>query len=164
MLSESSSETIGDWVQRSFDMLEPEKTKVINYVVGWLTDNGYDISEPLDTLPDGVRQMIEDNALDILNPHMADELGISHDRERSVGESSGKWSNDNPEYISYLVVKDKDGNDKIESGWEFREDAKDRQNELKEDGISTKMFSRRYLKSINLDPSDDSNWFSGVFQ
>ena len=59
------------------------------------------------------------------------------------------------------MVKCKDGTEKIESGWDYAEDAKDRKNELKEDGIPSRSVSRRYLKSVGLDPSDDSNWFKG---
>lgn len=76
----------------------------------------------------------------------------------SVDESKGI---DEESYKAYIVVKCKDGTEKIESGWEFSEDAKDRKNELKEDGISSRSVSRRYLKSVGLDPSNDSNWFKG---
>lgn len=76
----------------------------------------------------------------------------------SVDESNGI---DEESYKTYIVVKCKDGTEKIESGWEFSEDARDRKNELKEDGIQSKSVSRRYLKSIGLDPTDDSSWFKG---
>ena len=76
----------------------------------------------------------------------------------SVNESKGI---DEESYKAYIVVKCKDGTEKIESGWEFYEDAKDRKKELKEDGIQSRSVSRRYLKSVGLNPSEDSNWFKG---
>lgn len=76
----------------------------------------------------------------------------------SVDESKGI---DEESYKAYIVVKCKDGTEKIESGWDFSEDAKDRKNELKEEGIQSKSVSRRYLKSVGLDPTDDSNWLKG---
>lgn len=78
--------------------------------------------------------------------------------DESVDESKGI---DEESYKTYIVVKCKDGTEKIESGWEFSEDAKDRKNELKEDGIQSKSVSRRYLKSVSLDPTDNSSWFKG---
>lgn len=63
---------------------------------------------------------------------------------------------DQPEYKRYVVI-----NDKIESGWDYPEDAKDRKNELEEDGIPSKILSRQFLKRNGIDPSDDGNWITG---
>ena len=61
---------------------------------------------------------------------------------------------DNKDYSFYVVLGD--GN--IESGWEYREDALDRMNELKEDGVKSKVLSRRALGEK---PLDDANWHKG---
>lgn len=82
----------------------------------------------------------------------------------SVGEScfgNYEYSNmcesfDQPEYKRYVVI-----NGKIESGWDYTEDAKDRKNELEEDGIPSKILSRQFLIRNGIDPSDDGNWITG---
>ena len=57
-------------------------------------------------------------------------------------------------YQFYCVLED----GSIESGWEFNEDAIDRQKEMKEDGISSKVVSRRTMGDR---PDDNANWHRG---
>ena len=64
----------------------------------------------------------------------------------------------NPDYIYYCVV-----NGKIESGWEYQEDAKDNAREMFEfqPRNAVKIYSLRHLNKIGLDPNDDANWHTG---
>ena len=62
---------------------------------------------------------------------------------------------DRNEYNFYVVLND----GSIESGWEFKEDATDRKNELAEDSVSCKVLSRR---SLGEKPLDDNNWHKGA--
>jgi hypothetical protein len=75
----------------------------------------------------------------------------------------------NPEYTHYVVVWRGDGKRKIESGWSFREDAKDRFVEIVDveaEGVgpfqdaSAKVVSKSALRRMNLDAEEDRDWFS----
>lgn len=46
----------------------------------------------------------------------------------------------------------------IYSGWDYREDAKDDAEELKELGIPHKIVSRRFLEQNGIDPNDGASW------
>jgi len=61
----------------------------------------------------------------------------------------------NPDYTHYVIV-----NGKIESGWEYPEDAKDNAREILEfqPRTAVKIYSLRHLNKIGLDPNDDANW------
>jgi len=61
----------------------------------------------------------------------------------------------NPDYTHYVLV-----NGKIESGWEYPEDAKDNAREILEfqPRNAVKIYSLRHLNKIGLDPDDDANW------
>lgn len=62
---------------------------------------------------------------------------------------------DRNEYNFYVVLND----GSIESGWEFKEDATDRKNELAEDSVLCKVLSRR---SLGDKPLDNANWHKGA--
>jgi hypothetical protein len=61
----------------------------------------------------------------------------------------------NPDYKYYVIVSGK-----IESGWEYSEDAKDNAREILEfqPRSAVKIYSLRHLNKIGLDPDDDDNW------
>ena len=61
-------------------------------------------------------------------------------------------------YIAWVVLQD----GKIESGWEFTEDAKDQVRELKECGIVSKVLHRLGLTRIGIDPDQNANWVTGT--
>lgn len=65
---------------------------------------------------------------------------------------------DQKDYEFYVVLDD----GSIESGWEYKEDAKDRQDELKEDGIKSKIYTRRFLENSDRNPDEDDNWHKGM--
>tara|TARA_R110000824_G_scaffold397559_2_gene600558 strand:- start:606 stop:887 length:282 start_codon:yes stop_codon:yes gene_type:complete len=78
--------------------------------------------------------------------------------ERIVQEAKvliGK--NNDKDYKFYTVVKDK-----IEGGWEYKDDAKDNIDEMKEEGIRGKILSITGLERKGIDPNDDKNWTSGA--
>lgn len=88
--------------------------------------------------------------------HIHEALAYWRNQLHQLNESK----NDNDEYTKYVVVTD-GSKLKIESGWKYSDDAKDRAKELKEDGIQSKTLSRKYLVSKGIDPADDSSWFKG---
>lgn len=57
-------------------------------------------------------------------------------------------------YVAYVLLP----SGKIESGWEYLEDARDRLQELREDGIRARVVSARALA---VDPEDKANWHKG---
>lgn len=73
-------------------------------------------------------------------------------------ERMSSGANDNPEYQWYVVIRTRADTNKIESGWEYREDANDQKREFKGSGISVGVYSRRYLRQIGLDPVDPGSW------
>jgi hypothetical protein len=102
---------------------------------------------------------------DELMPVFGDDDSMSNFSRRSIpatliGKSKkakgliGK--NNDKDYKFYTVVKDK-----IEGGWEYKDDAKDNIDEMKEEGIRGKILSITGLKSKGIDPNDDKNWTSG---
>lgn len=60
------------------------------------------------------------------------------------------------DYQFYVVV-----NDKIHSGWEYREDAQDMVDEIKEDGTKAKIYKKAGLKKLNLNPDNNKDWKEG---
>lgn len=63
-----------------------------------------------------------------------------------------------PEYIAYVVVENK-----IESGWEFRDDAIDRMSDMNEEWdrqYKVRVYTKRGLKGINLNPDDNAYWLT----
>ena len=64
----------------------------------------------------------------------------------------------NPDYTFYVVNP---ADKKIESGWEFAEDAKDDAREAKGEGRTVKVLSRAGLKSLGIDPNNDQHWAGG---
>ena len=57
----------------------------------------------------------------------------------------------NPDYAFYVV-----GKNKIISGWEYREDAKDALEDTP--GVDAKVYSKVTLKKLGLDADNDSDW------
>ncbi|MFW6312216.1 MAG: hypothetical protein ACOC1K_08300 [Nanoarchaeota archaeon] len=55
-------------------------------------------------------------------------------------------------YEFYVVV-----NNKIQSGWEYREDAQDMEDELKENGKKAKIYKKQGLKKLDLDPDNNKD-------
>ena len=92
----------------------------------------------------GVRRQFCPEDLMLVNPDLArrDTLGITAS------------TTDNDEYKYYVVLD----SGKIESGWEYKEDAEDRHEALTEDGVHSKVVARRTLKGIE---RDDSSWHAG---
>ena len=77
--------------------------------------------------------------------------------ERIAQEAKGLiGKNNDKDYKFYTVVKDK-----IEGGWEYKDDAKDNIDEMKEEGIRGKILSITGLERKGIDPNDDKNWTSG---
>ncbi len=62
-----------------------------------------------------------------------------------------------PDYGFYVLNK---ATKKIESGWPFAEDAKDRVREIKEEspGSNVGVYTLGYLKRRDIDPNDNSHW------
>ena len=87
---------------------------------------------------------------------MNDRIKIAKELLRIAKSLVAKWNDDG--YRFYVVL---DGESKIESGWEYREDAKDRLDEMMEDGVKGKIFARRALLAMGMNPDDDSNWHTG---
>lgn len=82
--------------------------------------------------------------------------GVGWEPEK-IGEINE--STNQKDYKFYVVGKNKKGDNKIESGWEFKEDAQDQIAELKDTGISgVKVLQRAGLKKLGLDPDKDSDW------
>jgi hypothetical protein len=51
---------------------------------------------------------------------------------------------------------------KIESGWEFKEDAQDQVAEIKSaDRITAKVLTKQGLKNQGLNPDDNKDWVAG---
>lgn len=63
-----------------------------------------------------------------------------------------------PTYKYYVVNRI---NRKIESGWDFREDAVDRQKELRTAHGIFRVFAKRTVLMFGIDPNDDNNWIKG---
>lgn len=59
-------------------------------------------------------------------------------------------------YEFYVVV-----NNKIQSGWEYREDAQDMVDELKENGTKAKIYKKAGLKKLGLNPDNNKDWKEG---
>jgi len=59
----------------------------------------------------------------------------------------------NKDYRCWVVSEGK-----IFSGWEYREDAQDSLDELRECGKQGKVLTRKGLERINLNPDNDSDW------
>lgn len=60
------------------------------------------------------------------------------------------------DYLFYIFSIDQN---KILSGWEYREDALDRAKEMRENGWKVKIFSKSYLiNNLKLNPDDNSSW------
>lgn len=58
-------------------------------------------------------------------------------------------------YKFYMVI----GN-KIESGWDYKEDALDHKNDLPDPKVG-RILSKTYLKSQGIDPDDNASWLMG---
>ena len=61
-----------------------------------------------------------------------------------------------PGYKFYVVI----GGNKIESGWEYKEDAKDQLGELPSEQRPGKVFQRLGLKKLGLDPENENDWYT----
>jgi hypothetical protein len=88
-------------------------------------------------------------------------LKMSRKEWDMIGKKSGwvkKAGINNPDYLFWVVV---DG--KIESGWEYIEDAKDQVRENLPAGKIGKIFKRLGLKKIGLNPDNDEDWIKGFF-
>lgn len=69
------------------------------------------------------------------------------------------YAYDNSEYQWYVVVRSRaSALNKVESGWEYKEDANDHKREFSNAGISAGVYSRKYLRQIGLDPSMAASW------
>ena len=79
-------------------------------------------------------------------------------RIRRIAKSllASKW---NRKEYQYYVLLEKE--DKIESGWEYLEDAKDRVAELKFDDTRSRVVTKKTLLMMKKNPEDDSNWHVG---
>lgn len=64
-------------------------------------------------------------------------------------------------YEYYVVIKNSKGDLKIESGWEYPEDAKDQVKELKKT-LNPKIYKRKGLRGVGLDPKNNSDWHTGL--
>ncbi len=64
---------------------------------------------------------------------------------------------DKKDYAFYVQLDD----GSIESGWEYKEDAKDRQGELNGGGIKSKVYTREFLEKSGKSPKEDANWHKG---
>lgn len=73
---------------------------------------------------------------------------------RKAAKRNPTWKYNQQDYTHYVY---RDG--KIMSGWSYADDAKDAKNELPEEWKKgAKVFSKRHLKSIGVDPDMDENW------
>lgn len=59
------------------------------------------------------------------------------------------------DYAFYVVAKGK-----IESGWEYREDANDQAKDNLPDTWGAKVYAKMALKKLNLNPDDNSQWLT----
>ena len=60
-----------------------------------------------------------------------------------------------PDYKFYLFDPEKNT---IHSGWEYREDAKDAQDEAAESDRILKIFSKRFLLQKGINPDNNKSW------
>ena len=86
-------------------------------------------------------------------------LGVlEHGARSEQGEGVGMTpAHNQPGYTHYALDK---STKKIESGWEFAEDAADRVREIKEEspGSNVGVYTLGYLKRSDIDPNDNSHW------
>jgi len=65
------------------------------------------------------------------------------------------------EYKYYVILPD----GKIESGWEYKEDAEDQKENLPDKFIKTaKIIKLKGLKTKNIDPDNDKNWAGNIMK
>jgi hypothetical protein len=65
------------------------------------------------------------------------------------------------DYTHYVVVS-KDGEPRIESGWEYAEDAKEQIKGNLPEGVKAKVITKTGAKRAGLDPDDNDNWLRGT--
>jgi hypothetical protein len=86
------------------------------------------------------------------------DIFLTDEEAQREGLGGVEGLDDNAAYTHFVLL----GNGKIESGWEYKEDAIDRQHALREDGcIGSRVYARRTLLSRNIDPANDASWHKG---
>jgi hypothetical protein len=96
----------------------------------------------------------------MLNTSMKELEGLKRDVDNLEGykTASAEDFQYNEEDYKYYVVR----KNKIDSGWEYQEDAKDQQNEIKEErGESSKVLQARGVKQLGLNPDSNDDWITG---
>ena len=62
------------------------------------------------------------------------------------------------DYRHYVLAITDSGARVVESGWEYKEDAQDQVNELKEDGIYSRIYTKTGLCRMGIDVNDNTVW------
>lgn len=103
----------------------------------------------------GVMRQFSPEDLMVLNPQLACR------GQKEAGKTASRRlcaKLDKKGYKSYVVLVGGENDGQIESGWEYKEDAVDHLNELKETGVKCKVMSNAQTKQL---ASEDANWFKG---
>lgn len=103
----------------------------------------------------GVMRQFCPEDLVVLNPQLACR---AHEAARKTAGRKLCAKLDKSGYKSYVVLVGGDEDGKIESGWEYKEDAADQAKDLKEMGVKCKVMSNSQTKQL---AADDDNWFKG---
>jgi hypothetical protein len=62
------------------------------------------------------------------------------------------------EYRYYILASTIYGTKVVESGWEYKEDAHDQKNELAEDGIKSRIYSKSAIYKMGINVNDNKFW------
>ncbi len=103
--------------------------------------------------------LVDDLQKDVLRGRAAslraDVIRLAHENEalrpHLLPMITSAKKNDQKGYEFYVVV-----NQKIESGWEYKDDANDQKKEV----ANSKVFTRKTLVSQGLDPADNNKWMT----
>lgn len=130
-------------------------------VEDWDRPDDVDENEDVDDVPDENGDAPIYMGDDDVDANVDDEV----DECDSVGNIDANESMQaDPTDNIFVVIRTNKGKWLIESAWGYREDAKDRIDELREEGLKKtdgKILSKRGLKSLGLDNEDDSCWVIG---
>jgi len=87
----------------------------------------------------------------------SEEESEEETQEEEEEEITEEEKINNPDYTHWVVIKTAEGDYKIETGWEYREDAMDQLSEVPAEKMP-KVFAKAGLKKFNLDPNKNSDW------
>lgn len=121
----------------------------------------------LDGVDYGAAKAVLTNALSVVETNwpinMAEGNVAQAEAERDAAESirgalavlDGARKLNQKDYAFYVVAKGK-----IESGWEYREDANDQAKDNLPPSMGAKVYAKMALKKLELNPDDNSHWLT----